>query len=128
MCIYVILYELSEISVSMLQNRQLLVIKLYIYTLSTKFCTIQSFLIFSSVYLSLYLFPEGPSSCAPISKISWLNTDANPLILFSGGLPMDDVDDHHTVTVVYGTDHIALDFTSPVVDYITVVGGCGLHL
>ena len=68
---------------------------------------------------------EGPSRCAPISKISWLNTDANPLILFSGGLPADDDDDHHTVTVVYGTDHIALDFTSPVVDYITVIGGCG---
>ena len=64
------------------------------------------------------------ASCSPVKKITWLNTDANPLLVFSGGLPSDDSDDHNTVTVIQGTDHIALDFTSPVVDYFTIVGGC----
>ena len=66
----------------------------------------------------------GPSgnTCGPVTKISWLNTDANPLTLFSGGLPLDDNEDHNTVTVIQGTDHIALDFTSSVIDYVTVLG------
>jgi lethal(2) giant larvae protein len=68
-----------------------------------------------------YAGGPGENSCSKISKISWLNTDANPLLIFTGGLPADDEDEHHTVTVIQGADHIALDFTSPVVDYVTVI-------
>ena len=61
-------------------------------------------------------------TCAPIKKISWLNTESKPVIIFSGGLPYEDTDDHNTVTVLQGTEHVALDFTSEVVDYMTVLG------
>ena len=54
--------------------------------------------------------------------MKWLNTDANPLIIFSGGLPADQIDEHHTVTVIQGADHVALDFTSPVVDFVAISG------
>ncbi len=57
-----------------------------------------------------------------MSKIQWLNTDSNPLIIFSGGLPSDQADEHHTVTVIQGADHVVLDFTSAVVDFATVSG------
>ena len=62
------------------------------------------------------------NECAPISKVRWLNTESNPLIIFSGGLPSDQVDEHHTVTVIQGADHVVLDFTSPVIDFIAVSG------
>ena len=55
-----------------------------------------------------------------ITKVKWLNTDQNPLLVFAGGIPADQEDEHHTVTVIQGADHIALDFTSPVIDFITV--------
>ena len=64
------------------------------------------------------------NDCAAVNKIKWLNTDSNPLIIFSGGLPSDQVDEHHTVTVIQGADHVVLDFTSPVVDFVTVSGKC----
>ena len=57
-----------------------------------------------------------------MTKVKWLNTDANPLIIFSGGLPHDQSDEHHTVTVIQGADHVALDFTSPVVDFLAIAG------
>lgn len=56
----------------------------------------------------------------PVAKIKWLNTDSNPLLVFSGGIPHDQEDEHHTVTVVQGADHIALDFTSQVIDFVTI--------
>ncbi len=62
------------------------------------------------------------NNCTAITKVKWLNTDANPLIVFTGGLPMDQVDEHHTVTTIQGADHVALDFTSPVIDFVTVSG------
>ena len=39
-----------------------------------------------------------------------------------GGLPYEDTDDHNTVTVLQGNEHVALDFTSEVVDYVTITG------
>lgn len=54
--------------------------------------------------------------------MKWLNTDSNPLIVFAGGVPVDQSDDHHTVTVIQGADHVALDFTSPVVDFVAITG------
>ena len=68
------------------------------------------------------LYPDpGNGSCMPITKIKWLNTDQNPLLVFAGGIPTEQEDEHHTVTVIQGADHIALDFTSPVVDFVTVM-------
>ena len=64
------------------------------------------------------------NNCTAISNVKWLNTDANPLIIFAGGLPVDQAEEHHTVTTIQGADHVALDFTSPVVDFITISGGC----
>ena len=61
-------------------------------------------------------------TCASIKKITWLNTESKPVVVFSGGLPYEDTDDHNTVTVLQGNEHVALDFTSEVVDYITVSG------
>lgn len=68
------------------------------------------------------VFISTGSNCIPVTKVKWLNTDANPLIVFSGGLPIDQADDHHTVTVIQGADHVALDFTSPVIDFVTITG------
>lgn len=62
------------------------------------------------------------NSCNAIAKVKWLNTDANPLIIFSGGLPIDHEDEHHTVTIIQGADHVALDFTSPVIDFVAIIG------
>lgn len=62
------------------------------------------------------------NNCSAVTKVRWLNTDANPLIIFSGGLPKDQADEHHTVTVIQGADHVALDFTSPVVDFVATTG------
>lgn len=64
----------------------------------------------------------GDGNCNPVTKVKWLNTDANPLIICCGGLSVEQEEEHHTVTVVHGADHIALDFTSPVVDFVPVVG------
>lgn len=58
----------------------------------------------------------------PITKVEWLNTDGNPLIIFSGGLPSDQAEEHHTVTVIQGGDHVVLDFTSPVMDFLSITG------
>lgn len=62
----------------------------------------------------------GDGNCMAITKIKWLNTDQNPLLVFAGGIPADQEDEHHTVTVIQGADHIALDFTSPVIDFVTI--------
>lgn len=51
-----------------------------------------------------------------------MNTESKPAIVFSGGLPYEDTDDHNTVTVLQGNEHVALDFTSEVVDYVTMTG------
>ena len=66
----------------------------------------------------------GSNNCGAVCKVRWLNTDSNPLIIFAGGLPLDQADEHNTVTVIQGADHVALDFTSAVVDFVAVTGQC----
>ena len=46
----------------------------------------------------------------------------NPLLIFSGGLPQDHTGDHHAVTIMHGVEHVALDFSSPVVDMFPING------
>jgi len=62
----------------------------------------------------------GDTGCLSVTKIKWLNTDANPLLIFSGGLPEDQEDEHHALTIIQGADHVALDFTSPIIDFIPI--------
>ncbi|XP_019855603.1 PREDICTED: lethal(2) giant larvae protein homolog 2-like [Amphimedon queenslandica] len=68
---------------------------------------------------------EGPTKqygevCEPIDRIKWLNSTSNPLDIFSGGLPSEDKDEHNIVTVIQGTEHVALDFSSRVIDFVTI--------
>ena len=60
--------------------------------------------------------------CEPIEHIKWLNSTSNPLDIFSGGVPSEDKDDHNIVTVIQGTEHVALDFSSKVIDFVTING------
>ena len=39
-----------------------------------------------------------------------------------------DADDHNTVTVIQGTEHVALDFSNKVLDFATVLGNLFLTL
>ena len=61
-------------------------------------------------------------ACTPIKQISWLNSDSNPVLIFSGGLPEEDTDDHNSVTVLQGTEHVALDFTSDIIAFVPISG------
>ncbi len=44
----------------------------------------------------------------------------DPLIIFSGGMPRASYGDRHTVSVMQGQDHVVFDFTSRVVDFVTL--------
>ena len=61
-------------------------------------------------------------TCNAITRISWLNTDSNPLLVFTGGLPSAEADEHNTITVFQGTEHTALDFGSRIIDFATLNG------
>jgi hypothetical protein len=43
----------------------------------------------------------------------------NPLLIFTGGLSSEDVDYHHTLSVIQGNEHVVLDFSSNIVDFAT---------
>jgi lethal(2) giant larvae protein len=43
---------------------------------------------------------------------------SNPLVVFSGGMPRAEYGDKHTVTVMQGASHVALDFSSRVIDFV----------
>ena len=78
--------------------------------------------------LSILVFSCAGDASEPVTKVLWLNTDSNPLIVFSGGLPSEEASEHHTVTVLQGTEHVALDFSSPVLDFLAVTGELELIL
>ena len=42
------------------------------------------------------------------------------MVIFSGGVPSVDDQDHHTVSIHHGANAIALDFTSKIVDFLTI--------
>ena len=91
---------------------------LFIFTfLSVHFLSSPIIFIFSSCSSTTV----GDAS-EPVTKVLWLNTDSNPLIVFSGGLPSEEASEHHTVTVLQGTEHVALDFSSSVLDFVAVTG------
>lgn len=43
-----------------------------------------------------------------------------PLVLFSGGMPRASYGDRHCLTILQDSSHVALDFTSRVIDFFTI--------
>ncbi|KAL5019307.1 hypothetical protein ScPMuIL_005029 [Solemya velum] len=66
------------------------------------------------------LTPYGPFPCKSISKLQWKTAKSDPFIIFSGGMPRASYGDRHTISIMQGSNHVVLDFTSKVVDFITV--------
>ncbi|CAI9724364.1 (2) giant larvae homolog 1-like isoform X1 [Octopus vulgaris] len=64
--------------------------------------------------------PYGPFPCKAISKIQWKSSKSGPFYIFSGGMPRASYGDKHTVTVMQEENHVVFDFTSKVIDFITV--------
>uniref|UniRef100_A0A8C5HTH5 LLGL scribble cell polarity complex component 2 n=1 Tax=Gouania willdenowi TaxID=441366 RepID=A0A8C5HTH5_GOUWI len=62
--------------------------------------------------------PYGHFPCKAISKIVQLPTEGGPpFLLFSGGMPRASYGDRHCITVIHGKTHVALDFTSRIIDF-----------
>uniref|UniRef100_A0A3P8WL87 LLGL scribble cell polarity complex component 2 n=1 Tax=Cynoglossus semilaevis TaxID=244447 RepID=A0A3P8WL87_CYNSE len=68
--------------------------------------------------------PYGHFPCKAISKIIQLPTEEGPpFLLFSGGMPRASYGDRHCITVIHGKKHIALDFTSRIIDFFVIREG-----
>ncbi|XP_065352198.1 lethal(2) giant larvae protein homolog 1 isoform X1 [Cloeon dipterum] len=65
----------------------------------------------------------GPFPCKPITKIQWHDSKSEELVIFGGGMPRASHSDRYTVTAMKGTDekHVVFDFTSHVVDFLTIM-------
>lgn len=46
-----------------------------------------------------------------------------PFLLFSGGMPRASYGDRHCITVIHGKKHVALDFTSRIIDFFVIRDG-----
>ena len=46
-----------------------------------------------------------------------------PFLLFSGGMPRASYGDRHCISVIHGKTHVALDFTSRIIDYFVIRDG-----
>uniref|UniRef100_A0AAQ4NZH6 LLGL scribble cell polarity complex component 2 n=1 Tax=Gasterosteus aculeatus aculeatus TaxID=481459 RepID=A0AAQ4NZH6_GASAC len=67
--------------------------------------------------------PYGHFPCKAISKIVQLSTEEGPpFLLFSGGMPRASYGDRHCITVIHGKTHVALDFTSRIIDFFAIRG------
>ncbi|XP_073464271.1 LLGL scribble cell polarity complex component 2 isoform X2 [Aquarana catesbeiana] len=65
--------------------------------------------------------PYGPFRCKAIGKITWLTTRrGSPYIVFQGGMPMASYGDRHSISVVHGSQQIAFDFTSRIIDHLVI--------
>ncbi|XP_057681756.1 LLGL scribble cell polarity complex component 2 isoform X2 [Corythoichthys intestinalis] len=65
--------------------------------------------------------PYGHFPCKAISKIVQLHTkEGTPFLLFSGGMPRASFGDRHCITVIHNKTHIALDFTSRIIDFFVI--------
>uniref|UniRef100_A0A673A3M1 LLGL scribble cell polarity complex component 2 n=1 Tax=Sphaeramia orbicularis TaxID=375764 RepID=A0A673A3M1_9TELE len=68
--------------------------------------------------------PYGHFPCKAIMKIIQLPTeDGPPFLLFSGGMPRASYGDRHCITVIHGKTHVALDFTSRIIDFFVITDG-----
>ncbi|XP_052543791.1 LLGL scribble cell polarity complex component 2 isoform X1 [Tympanuchus pallidicinctus] len=67
------------------------------------------------------LVPYGPFPCKAISKIYWQTTrNGLPYIIFQGGMPRASYGDRHSISVIHGSQQIAFDFTSRVIDFFII--------
>lgn len=46
-----------------------------------------------------------------------------PFLLFSGGMPRASYGDRHCITVIHSKTHVALDFTSRIIDFFVIKDG-----
>lgn len=46
-----------------------------------------------------------------------------PFLLFSGGMPRASYGDRHCITVIHNKTHVALDFTSRIIDFFVIRDG-----
>uniref|UniRef100_A0A674N5U4 LLGL scribble cell polarity complex component 2 n=1 Tax=Takifugu rubripes TaxID=31033 RepID=A0A674N5U4_TAKRU len=68
--------------------------------------------------------PYGHFPCKAISKIVQLPTEKGPpFVLFSGGMPRASYGDRHCITVIHSKTHVALDFTSRIIDFFVIRDG-----
>uniref|UniRef100_A0A3Q1KFJ4 LLGL scribble cell polarity complex component 2 n=1 Tax=Anabas testudineus TaxID=64144 RepID=A0A3Q1KFJ4_ANATE len=68
--------------------------------------------------------PYGHFPCKAISKIVQLPTkEGPPFLLFSGGMPRASYGDRHCITVIHSKTHVALDFTSRIIDFFVIKDG-----
>uniref|UniRef100_A0A8C4EIZ5 LLGL scribble cell polarity complex component 2 n=1 Tax=Dicentrarchus labrax TaxID=13489 RepID=A0A8C4EIZ5_DICLA len=66
----------------------------------------------------------GHFPCKAISKIVQLPTEEGPpFLLFSGGMPRASYGDRHCITVIHSKTHVALDFTSRIIDFFAIRDG-----
>ncbi|XP_066560949.1 LLGL scribble cell polarity complex component 2 isoform X2 [Amia ocellicauda] len=68
--------------------------------------------------------PYGTFPCKAISKIMQLSTKQGPpFLIFSGGMPRASYGDRHCISVIHSKTHVALDFTSRIIDYFATTSG-----
>lgn len=51
------------------------------------------------------------------------HTRRPPFLLFSGGMPRASYGDRHCITVIHNKAHVALDFTSRIIDFFVIRDG-----
>lgn len=64
--------------------------------------------------------PYGPFPCKAITNIRWKTAKPDAFIFFAGGMPRASYGDRHTVTAMQGSMHQVFDFTSRVVDFVSL--------
>ncbi|KAK6301838.1 hypothetical protein J4Q44_G00278910 [Coregonus suidteri] len=68
--------------------------------------------------------PYGHFPCKAISKIIQLLTEQGPpFLFFSGGMPRASYGDRHCISVIHSKTHVALDFTSRIIDFFVIRDG-----
>ncbi|KAG5262312.1 hypothetical protein AALO_G00273810 [Alosa alosa] len=68
--------------------------------------------------------PYGSFPCKAISKVLQFPTKQGPpFVIFSGGMPRASYGDRHCISVIHSKTHIALDFTSRIIDFFVIREG-----
>uniref|UniRef100_A0A8C9WDL5 LLGL scribble cell polarity complex component 2 n=1 Tax=Scleropages formosus TaxID=113540 RepID=A0A8C9WDL5_SCLFO len=69
--------------------------------------------------------PYGNFPCKAITKIIQLfcRSVLPPFLIFSGGMPRASYGDRHCISVISGKTHVALDFTSRIIDFFVIGEG-----
>lgn len=64
------------------------------------------------------IMPYGPFPCRAITAVNWKIGNTGSWIVFAGGMPKANFQDKNTVSITHGDTNVALDFSSPVVDFL----------